>query len=241
MNKNNLAFLYECSNEQLRLLVDFMIYDKDGKYRWTEELSSTKGFMDHYPNNLVEFVPQIIDELQKFGGNTIRNAVRGHGVPYREILEKVCNQLNVNYNKGIDTPLLEQYLLQKILFMSIDKMTEEDVQHLSKNQTKEKLINQIGLLKAGSPVFIKLITMVIANLAKKWGLQQAANLTARFAGSKAFTIFTGPIGWVLSGLWTLYDIAGPAYRVIIPCTITIAYLRIVSEKTTEDELNEILR
>jgi uncharacterized protein YaaW (UPF0174 family) len=71
-------------------------------------------------------------------------------------------------------------------------------------------------------------------------MQQAANLVARFAGSKSFTVFAGPIGWVLSGLWTLYDFAGPAYRVMIPCTITIAYLRIVSEKT-EDELNEILK
>ena len=124
--------------------------------------------------------------------------------------------------------------------MSIDQMTEEDVQHFSKHYTKDMLKKQIGLLKAGSPLFIKLITMIIVNIAKKWGFKQAANLATRFAGSKAFTAFAGPIGWVLSSLWTIYDIAGPAYRVMIPCTITIAYLRIVSEKT-EDELNEILK
>jgi uncharacterized protein YaaW (UPF0174 family) len=185
-------------------------------------------------------VPHIIDELQRFGGNTFRNKIRGHGVPYREILENVCNQLKVNYNKNNDTPLLEHYLLQKILLMSIEKMSEEDVQHLSKHYTKDMLKKKIGLLKAGSPLFIRLITMIIAKLAKKWGMQQAAKLAVDFAGSKAFTILAGPIGWVLSSLWTVYDIAGPAYRVMIPCTITIAYLRIVSEKT-EDELNEILK
>lgn len=240
MEDKDLKFLNECSNEQLKLLVDFIIYDNDGQTRWTEELSTRKDFMINYPNNLVKCVPHVIDELQRFGGNTLKNKIRGHGVPYREILEKVCKQLKVNYNKGIETPLLEHYLLQKILLMSIEKMNEEDVQHLSKHYTKDMLKQKIGLLKAGSPLFIRLITMIIANLAKKWGMQQAANLVARFAGSKAFTVFAGPIGWVLSGLWTLYDFAGPAYRVMIPCTITIAYLRIVSEKT-EDELNEILK
>lgn len=240
MNKQELAFLYECSNEELKLLVDFMIYDQDGKRRWTEELSSSKDFTENYPDNLVKCVPCIIDELEKFGGNSFKNFFRGYGVSYREILEKVCNRLDVNYNKGIDTPLLEYYLLQKILLMSIDKMTEEDVKHLSKHYTKDMLKEQIGLLKAGSPLFIRLITMIIANLAKKWGIKQAATLATRFAGSRAFAVFTGPIGWVLTGLWTLYDFAGPAYRVMIPCTITIAYLRIVSEKT-EDELNDILK
>jgi uncharacterized protein YaaW (UPF0174 family) len=84
------------------------------------------------------------------------------------------------------------------------------------------------------------MTMLVANLAKKWGLKQAAGFAAKFAGSRFFAIFTGPIGWVLTGIWTAFDIAGAAYRVTIPCTITIAYLRIVSEKT-DDELNDILR
>jgi uncharacterized protein YaaW (UPF0174 family) len=55
-----------------------------------------------------------------------------------------------------------------------------------------------------------------------------------------FAVLAGPIGWVISGIWAAYDIAGPAYRVIIPCTITIAYLRSIYDKT-EDELNEILK
>ena len=82
--------------------------------------------------------------------------------------------------------------------------------------------------------------MLVANLAAKWGLKQAAALAARFAGSRAFAVLTGPIGWILTGIWTAFDIAGPAYRVTVPCTIIIAYLRIISAKT-DDELNDILR
>jgi len=155
-------------------------------------------------------------------------------------LEDVCKKLKVNYNKNNSTELLEQYMLQKFLIMSVDKMTEEDARHLSGNLSKEALKQQIGMLKAGSPLFIRLMTMLVANLAKKWGLKQAAGLATKFAGSRFFAIFTGPVGWVLTGIWTAFDIAGAAYRVTIPCTITIAYLRIVSEKT-DDELNDILR
>ena len=35
----------------------------------------------------------------------------------------------------------------------------------------------------------------------------------------------GPVGWVLTALWTLLDIAGPAYRVTIPAVIQITYIR----------------
>ena len=240
MEDKDLDFLYQCSNDNLKLLADFMLYDKDGKLRWTEEISSTQAFKLYYPHEMVKLVPTLIDELQKFGGNSIFNLFRGHGVSYREMLTAVCKQLKVSYHKDASTELIEHYMLQKFLVMSVEKMTEEDVHHLSEKLSKETLVKQIGLLKAGSPLFIRLTTMLIAQLATKYGLKQAAGLVAKFMGGRAFAILAGPIGWVLSLGWVAFDIAGPAYRVIIPCTITIAYLRMVCDKS-EDELNDILR
>ena len=241
MEDKDLQFLKECSNDQLKLLADFILYDKDGKLRYMEELSKVDGFDTNYPNCMVELVPAIVEELQRFGGNTAANILRGHGVRYREILEDVCKQLKVNYNKSNSTELIETYLLQKFLIMSIDKMSEEDVHHLSSMLSKETLKNQIGLLKAGSPLFLRLTTMLIANLAKKYGLKQAGAMAARFAGSRVFAVLSGPVGWVLTGLWTAFDIAGPAYRVTIPCVLTIAYLRNVHDNVTEEELDDILK
>lgn len=240
MEDKDLDFLYQCSNDNLKLLADFMLYDKDGKLRWTEEISSTQAFKLYYPHEMIKLVPTLIDELQKFGGNSIFNLFRGHGVSYREMLTAVCKQLKVSYHKDASTELIEHYMLQKFLVMSVEKMTEEDVHHLSEKLSKETLVKQIGLLKAGSPLFIRLTTMLIAQLATKYGLKQAAGLVAKFMGGRAFAILAGPIGWVLSLGWVAFDIAGPAYRVIIPCTITIAYLRMVYDKS-EDELNDILR
>lgn len=240
MADKDLDFLYQCSNEQLKLLADFMLYDKDGKLRWAEEISSTQAFKLFYPHEMVKLVPILIDELQKFGGNTFFNMFRGHGVAYREILTSVCKQLKVSYHKDASTELIEHYLLQKFLIMSVDKMTEEDVHHLSEKLSKELLVKQIGLLKAGSPLFIRLTAMLVAQMATKYGLKQAVGLVAKFMGGRVFAVLAGPIGWVLSLSWVAFDIAGPAYRVMIPCTITIAYLRMIYDKS-EDELNDILR
>ena len=33
--------------------------------------------------------------------------------------------------------------------------------------------------------------------------------------------FAGPVGWVLSSLWLLIDLAGPAYRVTLPSCILL--------------------
>lgn len=240
MKDKDLDFLYECSNEQLKLFADFMLYDTDGKLRITEEISSTRGFKDFYPHQMVKLLPALIDELQKFGGNTILNKIRGHGVPYREILIQVCKQLKVSYHDVASTELIEHYMLQKLIIMSIDKMTEEDVHQLSAKLSKEALVKQIGLLKAGSPLFIRLTTVLVAQMATKYGLTQAASLAGKFLGGRLFAVLAGPIGWVLSLSWAVFDIAGPAYRVMIPSVITIAYLRMVHNKS-EDELNDILQ
>ena len=73
---------------------------------------------------------------------------------------------------------------------------------------------------------------------KKNGLKVLGGFAARFAGGRVFAILTGPIGWAATAAWTIFDFAGPAYRVMIPATIAVAYLRIISQKS-EDELNNL--
>ena len=164
MADKDLDFLYQCSNEQLKLLADFMLYDKDGKLRWTEEISSTQAFKLYYPHEMVKLVPTLIGELQKFGGNSFVNFFRGHGVSYREILIAVCKQLDVSYHKDASTELIEHYLLQKFLIMSGAKMTEEDVHHLSEKVTNETWENQIGRRKAGAHLLILCKTRIVAQM-----------------------------------------------------------------------------
>ena len=237
MEDRDLAFLKECNNDSLRLLADTIVYDKVGAERFTEQFSGTDIYKENYPNHMVEIVPRMVDEIQRYGGNTFFNMYRGHGVTYREILEQVASRLKVNYNKSNSTELIEQYLLQHILIMSIDKMTEEDLKHFSEKYSKADLKAKIGLLEVGSPLFIRLTGIIVLQLSKRFAQNTVLGILSKLVGGRAFAFLTGPIGWVLSGMWAAFDVAGPAYRVLIPCTITVAYLRQIKDKTDEEMEN----
>ncbi|MDE7471516.1 MAG: DUF3944 domain-containing protein [Paramuribaculum sp.] len=54
-----LLFLQNCSNEQLKNLADILVFDKDGKKRYTETLSASKAYLTHYPNDLKAMVRRL--------------------------------------------------------------------------------------------------------------------------------------------------------------------------------------
>lgn len=241
-NDKDLKFLYDCPNDRLKLLVDVIIYDKDGKPRISETLSDNKIFRENYPGNIKAMLPEVINELQHFGGNSISNAVRGHGVSYREILEDVCKQQKVSYNKGISTELLEKFMLQKILLTAVDKMTEENIELLTGDvtMTKELLIQAIGFSQPDNPLVIKVLTAVIANVAGAPKVEALGVFAGIFGAGALINVLAVPIvgglaGPIVGGLAA----AIPAYRVTIPATIMIAYLRLIASKADE-ELEQIL-
>lgn len=239
INDPDLAFLSECEDDEIRMLSDIISYNQKGKARLTASLTHSKNYHLYYPNEMKKLLPDIVDELQRYGGNTIFNLFRGHGVSYRTILCDVCDSLKVNYNKGQSISLIEQYLIQKILLTAVDNMTEEDVKHLDTKYSKTELKDQIGLLKAGSPLFLKLTTMVVLQVAKKWGSEEVIKLAYKFAGGRVVAVSSGPVGWALSAVWTAFDIASPASRVTVPSVITIAYLRMSSNKS--EEINQFVK
>ena len=74
-------------------------------------------------NYHVEYWDLIAEELQRFGGNSIVNVLRGgEGVLYREILIDVAGKMKVNFNKESPTELIELHLLTKMMTDSLEKM-----------------------------------------------------------------------------------------------------------------------
>ncbi len=69
------------------------------------------------------------------------------------------------------------------------------------------------------------IAVIVANSVAKAVLGHGLKLATNAALTRAIGIFAGPIGWVITGIWTAISIAGPAYRVTIPCVCHVAYLR----------------
>jgi len=70
------------------------------------------------------------------------------------------------------------------------------------------------------------LALIVANTVAKAVLGRGLSLAANATITRAVSLFAGPAGWILTGLWTAFDIAGPAYRVTIPAVIQIAFLRL---------------
>ena len=242
---DDLKFLEKCQNDDLKVLTDYLTTDKDGKERITESLTSTEAYKICYPDRLDEMWNVIANELQLFGGNTLINMFRGHGVPYREILIDVCKKMKVNFNKDARIEFIEDSLLRKCLEDSIENMSADDLQQLvqtmnikTANYSKEAMIAALQVaIRTGSFTPYK-IAVVVANAVCRALLGRGLAVAANAALTRYMTIFAGPIGWLLTVIWTAIDVAGPAYRVTIPCCIQIAYMRRISMMSHEQFLLE---
>jgi len=227
----DLEFLHKCNNEELDPLVKY-ITKAD-----TNALDITDVYKKYYPNH-VHYVDEIIRELQLFGGNTIANILRNNeGVAYKEIVQDVCKKLKVKIEEKDSVEEMEEKLLLKVFDDTIKKMSD------SEKKTFEEVLQQAGVgkvdLSSGIPIGLILaqagirfsgflayeISVIVANAVARTVLGEGLSLAANATLTRSIAIFAGPIGWVITGLWTFIDIAGPAYRVTVPCVIHIAYLR----------------
>ena len=227
-NDEDLNFLSELSNEELEPLLNLLIFDKDNKKRFTEQITSDVRYIKNTPNHFA-YWDLIAEEYQKFGANSIVSLFRkGKGVTYKEILCDVCDKIKVNYNKKSKTEDIERFLLQKILVESINKMPIEQIKEISNllelsisQYTHEALVIALQLSLRNNLFLYRQFAIITFDSIIGYGSMTVTNVFA----SRLLSIFAGPIGLCITGAWTILDIAGPAYRVTIPSTIMIACLR----------------
>ena len=239
-NDYELDFLKNCTKEELDPLVGAILgtddkgnIDRSG--RFSSELDNKPAFTTHFPDH-TKYVDEIIEEIQKYGGNSIVNAVRGMGVSYHEILCDVASKMKVNFNAAQTTQTIEDGLLAKVLVDAWEKMTEEE---------RTKLIEESGTVlgfKAGgigASLFIQIIraggfksyqiALIIANAVAKAILGRGLTFAGNIYLTRLLAVLAGPIGWIITGVWTAFDFASQAYRVTIPACIYIAALRKMKE------------
>ena len=240
----DLEFLGQCSDEQLRELADILMKDKDGKLRYTEEITKTKEYKI-YEHRYSRYWKILAGELQLFGGNSVVNNIFrfGRGVKYDEILNDVLDKINVPYNKSSHIINKEDALIEKIFSDMLEDMPEEKKMELVKdmdlkvtgfgNQAIMAAV-QAGI-RAGGFLSYQ-ITVIVANYIARLLLGRGLTLATNAALTKGLSLFIGPIGWVVTGVWTAFDITGPAMRVTLPACVIVAFLR----KTTllETKKNE---
>lgn len=239
----NLKFLKEMNDEDLNELVYCLTHDNDGKPRYTENLTKSERYKEHYPQHS-KYWEDIACELQYFGANSIKSAVLGKGVTYDEILSDVYKKIvKETLPKDISIEDAEDKLLTHILSPSIEKISPEQRQELAKalnfdgdiqNITPQMFMAALQtILKLGGPRSY-LVANLIVNAIYKAIFKQGLNFAANVALARGVAILAGPIGWTISGIWATLDITGPAYRVTIPAVIQIAALRKKYIKDVED-------
>lgn len=175
----------------------------------------------------------IAEELQRFGGNSILNLMRGgSGVPYKEILCDVASHVKADFSPKSDCAKIEIAILEAVLAQSVAKMTEQE---------KLKLFSEFGGVYtpgAGPAVMAALIAAIqaygfgtfklaamVANGVANSILGRGLAFGATTGLMRGIGAFIGPIGWTITAIWTVFDLGSPAYRVTVPSVIQIAYMR----------------
>jgi uncharacterized protein YaaW (UPF0174 family) len=228
---NDLILLIrKCTSDDLDPLVSYIT-----KKGWiTSQLDNTDVFEKHNPNHKV-YADEIAAEIQKYGGNTLLNMGRqGKGVSYKEIVYDVGKRLKVNFNKKREVEFIEQQIILKVLETAWDKMDDEKKRELLDGLGKEYKSMPIpknfpvtvlqAAIKLGGFTSYK-VALMVANAVAKALLGRGLSLAANAALARWMAVFAGPVGWAITAVWTIFDIAKPAYRVTIPCVLHIAMLR----------------
>ena len=229
----DLEFLSKCTDEDLNDLVYCLTHDKDGSKRLTEELTLSDSYKKHYPYHSL-YREEIAAEIQCFGGNTFANMFRGgKGVLYKEVLCDVCDKMKVNYNKNSPVERIENGLISKVLEDSLEKMSPDEIRRLAtelgikntQNITKQVLLGSFQTIFRAGGFKSYQLTVIVVNAVLKALIGRGLSFAGNAAATRVFAVLSGPIGWVITGLWTAFDIAGAAYRVTIPAVIQVAALR----------------
>ena len=234
----DLEFLDRATHEDLQQLVSILIYDpNDGKKRWTEELSNKlKNTYDYHLR-----WQDIAGELQCFGADSMMTIFRGgKGVPYREILCDVCDNVKLKYNKkSINIEDIENELIVRqteMLWKNISLGEKKSIYIALKLFDDKSLLPRLGTSIIASSV----ITNLIFNgglLASRLALTSSALTTgALYSAVRIFPTLAGIFGpravsiaipplTVLSLLSIPLAFSGPAYRVTLPACLAVAHLR----------------
>ena len=247
LEDKNLEFLQYCSTEDLQVLVDYLTKDKNGVLRVSETLTGTEAYKKYYPHSLPMMWKLIAEELQHYGGNTFANGLRGTGVSYREILTDVAKKQKVNFNSDNSVELIELYILQFIMQKAIEEMSEEELKDFLNEMNAGKIVGTKQAMTVAAFTLIRTaggfttykVAVIVANSVAKALLGRGLTLAGNAALTRGLsTLLGGPIVWVITGLWTIVDIASPAYRVTIPSVIQVAYMRLkFQEASLKKELS----
>lgn len=251
-NPSSLSLLLSQADvADLDILVDYITDSGAGRISLNNDVCARLVKCKERKAYTAEDRDRIEREIRTFGGNTLSNVYRDArgsvprgslldkvlpdadaAVSYGEVVKDVASHLKVPFGKADDVLVVEDGILRKILKDSFEKMSAEERAAV----LKELNVVDIGMMgpaasaaliaagRAGGFATYKL-ALVVANAVSKALLGRGLPLVVNATVARTVGVVLGPIGWVVTGVWTLADMASPAYRVTVPCVVQIAYMR----------------
>lgn len=230
----DLSFLQHCKNDELRTLCDILTKDNDGELRMSEQLTNSDSYLHCYPQDMKGMWQDIACELQRFGGNTFLNLFRhGRGPAYEQIVFDVCKKMGMkNVAKHDTAEDMEQKLLYHTTEKMAEQLSEEEIRQMMRDlkieghsYTRQGLMAALLMAKQmNQRLFlysIEYLTRIVTTFLVGRGVMRAGFGLL----SRSTQLLFGPVGWIVCGAWTAWDIAGPAYRVTVPAVLQVAYMR----------------
>lgn len=231
----DLAFLEYCSEEDIEQLAKILIYDGKGNERLTSQIMSDENFkkLNGSPDQWRKSWKLVAGELQHFGGDTIVNLFRQKGVPYRRILKDTCKKQGVGFENKKPTWEIEKELIEDFVKNILEKMTEEERDEVLKSMNfREFTGKKFDWRNMSSTPFWG------GAAAGAWYAWAASVSMAAFApavisrvGIAGVSMFVAQRGAaslvnpIVGVALTVPAVSGTAYRVTVPATIQIAYMR----------------
>ncbi|EFA4063612.1 TPA: acidic protein MsyB [Escherichia coli] len=224
LNDSDLDFLQHCSEEQLANFARLLTHNEKGKTRLSSVLMRNELFksMEGHPEQHRRNWQLIAGELQHFGGDSIANKLRGHGILYRAILLDVSKRLKLKADKEMSTFEIEQQLLEQFLRNTWKNMDEEHKQEfLHAVDARVNELEELLPLLMKDKLLAKGVSHLLSSQLTRI-LRTHAAMSVLGHGLLRGAGLGGPVGAALNGVKA---VSGSAYRVTIPAVLQIACLR----------------
>jgi len=215
--------LEKATNEELKPIVKVL----------SEKLSNCVSCDPRYvenPEDLHALAGLIANEIREMGGNTFANIFRGEGVSYREVVRDVADKAKASYSQSWSVAKIEQAIIEKFFTDGWNNISDaeraEIITELAPNTKPGEIpvMTAQALFKLGGFTSYKM-TLIVVNAVSKALFGRGLTLVANAGLAKTLGILTGPIGWAITGVWTLVDIAGPSYKTTTFCVIYVSAIR----------------
>lgn len=227
----DLDFLKECTSEDLNMLVQVLIVNKEGQSRRIVQLPNHPLYKQHAPNH-ASYWEAIAGEIQRYGSNPLAALARaGRGKHYVKILENVCDRFAVSYIPNTAVEVMEKELCMTIFSRSLIHVPSKDLPligptlgitpaALTPDAIRQALHADMRLDDQLKSEMILVVAHGAAMHASSIGYADLVD--KRYHG--LLEIFEKPIATELDTVSAL-SLTGSAHWIIIPTIFQLAYIR----------------